>query len=267
MKRRNKNGKGKIAGASLLAMIVVLISVFVSVAAAAPWEGYLVPQDSTGNYGEDTAVELGVTYDATGLTYGAVAYQVDVHFDPSCVNITAADFSTSPFGAHMFTPYAPGVVRILENSIATMVPISSGTYKMATLTFHGCSTSCTCDIWFDTNVVSDTDGELIANTYTNGTYTAPTPTPTPTPTTPCFIATAAYGTSLHEDIDVLRDFRDKYLMTNPLGGAFVEIYYTASPPVADVIRENEGLRTAVREGLIKPLVYVSRMFVGEDSKH
>ena len=177
MKRRNKNVKGKIVGASLLAMIVVLISVFVSVAAAAPWEGYLVPQDSTENYGEDTAVELGVTYDATGLTYGAVAYQVDVHFDPSCVNITDADFSTSPFDAHMFTPYAPGVVRILENSIATMVPISSGTYKMATLTLHGCSTSCTCDIWFDTNVVSDTDGEPITNTYTNGTYTCAAPKP------------------------------------------------------------------------------------------
>ena len=109
----NRNGNEKIIGALLLAMTVVLMTVFVSVAAAAPWEGYLVPQDSTGNYGEDTAVELWVTYDDTGLPYGAVAYQVDVHFDLSCVNVTAADFSTSPFTAHMFTPYASGVVRIL----------------------------------------------------------------------------------------------------------------------------------------------------------
>jgi hypothetical protein len=36
----------------------------------------------------------------------------------------------------------------------------------------------------------------------------------------CFIATAAYGTSLHEDIDVLRDFRDEYLMTNQIGRVF-----------------------------------------------
>ena len=49
-------------------------------------------------------------------------------------------------------------------------------------------------------------------------------------------------------------------MTNPLGRAFVEIYYAASPPLADVIRANEGLRTIVREGLVKPLVYVSRVF-------
>ena len=83
--------------------------------------------------------------------------------------------------------------------------------------------------------------------------------PTPTPSA-CFIATAAYGTPLHEDIDALRDFRDEYLMTNPLGRAFVKIYYATSPPIADVIRASEGLRTIVREGLVKPLVYVSRVF-------
>ena len=78
---------------------------------------------------------------------------------------------------------------------------------------------------------------------------------------PCFIATAAYGTALHEDINVLRDFRDEYLMPNPAGRAFVNIYYTSSPPLADAIRDNEGLRTTVRVGLVKPLVYVTRMFV------
>lgn len=73
---------------------------------------------------------------------------------------------------------------------------------------------------------------------------------------PCFIATAAYGTPLHDDIDVLRDFRDEYLMTNPFGRLFVKIYYTTSPTIAEVIRENAGLRMAVREGFVKPLVYI-----------
>ena len=83
---------------------------------------------------------------------------------------------------------------------------------------------------------------------------------------PCFIATAAYGTALHEDIDVLRDFRDEYLMTNPLGRTLVKTYYETSPPIADALREHEGLRTAVRETLIKPLVYISRMFVEEEKQ-
>ena len=74
----------------------------------------------------------------------------------------------------------------------------------------------------------------------------------------CFIATAAYGTSLHEDIDVLRDFRDEYLMTNQIGRVFTDIYYSTSPPIADLIRDNEGLRTIVRKGLVEPLVYLLR---------
>ncbi|NQE53019.1 Cell surface glycoprotein [ANME-1 cluster archaeon GoMg3.2] len=78
---------------------------------------------------------------------------------------------------------------------------------------------------------------------------------------PCFIATAAYGTPLHEDINVLRKFRDEYLMPNPAGQAMVKIYYTTSPPIADRIRANEGLRTAVRDGLVKPLVEVTRRLV------
>lgn len=78
---------------------------------------------------------------------------------------------------------------------------------------------------------------------------------------PCFIATAAYGTPLHEDIDVLRDFRDEYLMTNSIGRLFVRTYYATSPPIADIIRENEGLRIAVRDGLVKPLVAISRVLM------
>ena len=52
---------------------------------------------------------------------------------------------------------------------------------------------------------------------------------------PCFIATTAYGTALHDDINVLRDFRDEYLMHNPAGRAFIKIYYHTSPPLAYVI--------------------------------
>lgn len=77
----------------------------------------------------------------------------------------------------------------------------------------------------------------------------------------CFIATAAYGTDMEDDVLVLREFRDKYLLTNPTGKALVEMYYTLSPPIADGIRENESAKAAVRM-LLDPIVQACRVLVG-----
>jgi hypothetical protein len=72
----------------------------------------------------------------------------------------------------------------------------------------------------------------------------------------CFIATAAYGTSTAEQIDVLRDFRDVVLLESIPGSLFVSLYYQFSPPVADFIAGNQLLRNVVREFLIDPIVWV-----------
>ncbi len=70
----------------------------------------------------------------------------------------------------------------------------------------------------------------------------------------CFIATAAYGSSLDPHVKVLRSFRDRYLMTNDAGRAFVETYYRHSPQFAEYISRHETLRGAVRL-MLTPLVY------------
>jgi hypothetical protein len=69
----------------------------------------------------------------------------------------------------------------------------------------------------------------------------------------CFIATAAYGTPLAEEIQILREFRDEYLLNNPLGQGLVDIYYRISPPIADSITEYPNLKSIVRAGLM-PIV-------------
>lgn len=69
----------------------------------------------------------------------------------------------------------------------------------------------------------------------------------------CFIATAAYGSILEPQVKLLRQFRDTYLLTNELGRAFVNFYYTYSPPLAEFIRQSEVLRMIVRLALF-PLV-------------
>jgi len=69
----------------------------------------------------------------------------------------------------------------------------------------------------------------------------------------CFIATAAYGSYLHPKVQLLRDFRDHYLLTNGPGRAFVALYYRLSPPLADFISRHDTLRLVTRF-LLTPLV-------------
>jgi len=70
----------------------------------------------------------------------------------------------------------------------------------------------------------------------------------------CFIATAAYGTSTAEQLDVLRAFRDQVLLESTVGSQFVAWYYQFSPPVADFISGSSFLKTLVRELIIDPIV-------------
>ncbi len=74
---------------------------------------------------------------------------------------------------------------------------------------------------------------------------------------PCFVATAAYGSPLADEIWALRRFRDRYLMTNRAGRAFVDVYYAAGPYAADFIAEHPWLRTTTRI-FLTPLVAFAR---------
>ena len=62
----------------------------------------------------------------------------------------------------------------------------------------------------------------------------------------CFIATAAYGSSLAKEVDIFRWFRNKFLLTHALGRSFVEFYYEYSPPLAKIISEQPTLAWLVR---------------------
>jgi len=72
----------------------------------------------------------------------------------------------------------------------------------------------------------------------------------------CFIATAAFGSPFQKYVEILRKFRDVYLLSNDLGRMFVNFYYTHSPRIASVIADHEVLKAAVRVALL-PAIAVS----------
>jgi hypothetical protein len=75
----------------------------------------------------------------------------------------------------------------------------------------------------------------------------------------CFIATAAYGSYLHPKVMVLREFRDRWLLTNTPGRLIVAAYYRLSPPLAAIISGNETLRLMARFALT-PLIFAIEHF-------
>jgi hypothetical protein len=76
-----------------------------------------------------------------------------------------------------------------------------------------------------------------------------TPRPEPGAVDACFVATAAYGTFLANEVTALRSFRDMALRTHVPGELAVEGYYTFGPLLARAIAPSETLRRAARAAL------------------
>ena len=74
----------------------------------------------------------------------------------------------------------------------------------------------------------------------------------------CLIATAAHGTELAPQVQLLREVRDNVILETQSGAAFLSgfnhLYYSFSPTVADLERENPIFRYLVG-ALVTPLLY------------
>lgn len=72
----------------------------------------------------------------------------------------------------------------------------------------------------------------------------------------CFIATAAYGHPLADEIHALRSWRDNTLRRSLMGRYLVALYYRVSPPVASLVKRSPKARAACRWVISKILLII-----------
>ena len=79
----------------------------------------------------------------------------------------------------------------------------------------------------------------------------------------CLIATAAYGSEMSPQVQMLREIRDNQLMNTEAGksfmGTFNSVYYSFSPAIADMQRDSPILKEVVKVGLTPMISSLSLM--------
>jgi len=76
----------------------------------------------------------------------------------------------------------------------------------------------------------------------------------------CFIATAAFGSGWTTHVQILKRFRDEFLISSSIGKDFIDLYYHTSPPIADYIKTKPGIKQAVRLALL-PIIGIAYLFM------
>jgi hypothetical protein len=144
--------------------------------------------------------------------------------------ITEANFADSSPIAQAVVPEQPGTEQDIE--LTSLLPATE--YYLGIRAYDNCrNTSTLTTLRFVTAEKASTDVDA------------------------CFVATAAYGSLLANDVVPLRTIRDRALRQSVLGELFVESYYSIGPAFAAAIAPSEDLRQAARAGL-GPLVELAR---------
>ena len=85
----------------------------------------------------------------------------------------------------------------------------------------------------------------------------------------CLIATAAYGSEMAPQVQMLREIRDNQLMNTESGTAFMStfnnVYYSFSPIIADMERENPMFKEVLKAGLT-PILSTFAIIENADSE-
>ncbi|MGI0057266.1 MAG: CFI-box-CTERM domain-containing protein [Nitrosarchaeum sp.] len=86
----------------------------------------------------------------------------------------------------------------------------------------------------------------------------------------CLIATAAYGSEMAPQVQLLREIRDNKVMSTASGVSFMigfnQLYYSFSPTIADLERENPAFKEIIKIGITPMLSSLSIMSAADSEQ-
>lgn len=75
----------------------------------------------------------------------------------------------------------------------------------------------------------------------------------------CFIATACYGDYDAPEVQVLREFRDRHLLSSKVGYIIVSAYYSISPGIACKLRRHPNISQFIKTRILNPIVEILKV--------
>jgi hypothetical protein len=196
-----------------------------------------------GNECSDVSTD---TNNSGGMALGLAPTTTTITADTPDPSVVGQDVTVS----YTVTPVPPG-----SGTPAGNVTVSDGTNSCTGTVAVG---QCTVTLnppgakTLAATYTGDSDFQLSADTEPHTVNPLPSPPSPPSAASgddDCFIATAAFGSPLAPQVQLLREVRDQYLLPHPVGQGLVALYYTLSPPLAEMIAGSETLRAIVRAGL------------------
>jgi len=222
----------------------------------------------------------GTTYtytSSTSFTTTTTTYTlslVSVETTSTTTSITATYVSTSwESVTTLTTATAISISWFSETTSSTTTATQVSTIFSPTVTVPTTrTTKANTTLYSPTVTLTSTTTKETSTTTTSASATtttsySPTVTLTSTATTfttflpirPCIIASAAYGSELAPEVQSLRMFRDRKILSTFAGAQFMKIfnafYYSFSPTVASIIASSPVLAAVVR-ALVYPLIYI-----------
>ena len=222
-------------------------------------DGVTVQQISSGNYSTKTDLTL---------TIGGVSDTFSVTTKAESADAKPDQFTfTEQKGVALNTTVTSNIITVSGITSAASISITGGTYSInggaytSARGYVNNGNGVTVQQVSSGNYSTKTDATLtIGGMSTAFSVTTKDATHSDSGGGGCFIATAAFGSPLAGQVEILRQFRDKYLLTNALGQKFVSWYYCNGPVAANWIKEKPLAKVAVQAALY-PLIGFSLLLI------